>query len=227
MRYLDDVADRDINPPNGFTPSEYIHRKINYTKIKSYLRPTARDTIEQLINWCDHLGSKFNCNFEQESVEIMKSLLFDSERYGSKEIFPHEQLQYHFHMLDIHGTVRSCLKLWGEDIGKYELLIPLAQATRIYYDLRDYEEDYDNGYINISKEEFEKYDLCKDKLRDVDHVSQWFHDKAVHGMKLLEEHKKVENEFGWLSRYTFPMVYEEPAEKFFVGVLRKKLFLST
>ncbi|TLX73284.1 hypothetical protein E9993_15965 [Labilibacter sediminis] len=130
---------------------------------------------------------------------------------------------HHFHLLDVRGTIRATLKLFKESPDKYELLSPLGIATRIHYDLQDYESDLKAGYINISQEDCTQFGIDSGNIRNTSHpsVQKWFQHQANKGMKLLDEHHRNLSlaDFSLLTRTTLPLVYELPAKKFFNKVL--------
>jgi len=157
------------------------------------------------------------------SALALSSMLFDAKRYGQHIIFPEKELSYHFHLLDIRGTVSATLKVFGEDPEKHNILAPLGLARRLYYNLRDYDEDINAGLVNISAEDCQKFGITQNDLENKlsPGVQKWFTDQSTQGMRLLSEHRRtVENgNFGLLARMTFPVVYEKSAKKYFENVL--------
>ncbi|MCO6491362.1 MAG: hypothetical protein J5I98_23290 [Phaeodactylibacter sp.] len=140
-----------------------------------------------------------------------------------------KELMYHFHLLDIRGTIRATLKIFREDPEKYPLLGPLGLASRFYYDLRDFGADIRAGYVNISIEDARAFGIGRKSLQDANSpgVRRWFRSQATRGLEMLEEHHRrlPEGRFSLLARATFPLVYEAQARKFFDNTL-KRLSLS-
>jgi hypothetical protein len=221
MRYLDDVVDGDAPLPEGYRcPVEYIEDKIDFSRHLS----KPRDAADHLMLHCFSLGEKFGQEFGEETQDILHSLLFDAKRRGTWEVFPADILQEHFHKMDIRGTIRATLKIFGDDPGQYPILEPLGVACRYQYDIEDVSTDLAAGYVNITQEEMASLGISKEELRDPssEGVARWVQKHAKEGMELLEEHraKVAEGRFSLLARATFPVVYGWPARKLFQKTLR-------
>lgn len=221
MRYLDDVVDGDAPLPQGYSnATQYITEKIIFSKnLKS-----PKDEVDFLMIYCFELASKINEDFNSETEDILKSLLFDAKRRDKSIIFPEKVLMHHFHLMDIRGTIKATLKLYKENPNKYHLLEPLGIATRYQFDLEDFEADIKAGYINITEEECQKFSINKEALNiNNPSVKDWFRHRAKLGLSLLEEHQRrlSEGKFSFLTRITFPIVYELPARKLFKKILKE------
>lgn len=218
MRYVDDIVDGDAPLPERFQSSvEFVEEKIDFAKHST----NPRDPADYLMLYCFELGSKFGQEFSKETQDILSSMLFDAKRYGKRVIFPEKELSYHFHLLDIRGTVSATLKIFGEDPNKHQILQPLGLACRLFYNLRDYDEDIQAGLVNISAEDVEKFNISDLENRLSPGVQSWFRDQSKQGIKLLKKHKSTvsDGNFGLLARITFPIVYENSARKYFENVL--------
>jgi len=222
MRYLDDIIDGDAPLPQGYSSEiSYLQEKIEFSM--NPIHP--RDEVDLIMMHCFNLGKKFNQDFSSETRDILNSLMFDAKRRGSNTIFPEAVLMQHFHELDITGTIKATLKIFKEDPKKYEILKPLGLATRYQFDLEDFEADVAAGYLNFTEEECE---LCGIDKNDISlqsaGIKNWFIYRAEKGMELLEEHhKRLPNgNFKFLTRITFPLVYEAPARKLFKSILSTK-----
>jgi hypothetical protein len=149
MRYIDDVVDGDARLPEKYSSSaDFVKEKILFLdKMEN-----PKDPIDHLIIHCSDVADRFAQDYNLESKAIMSSMLFDAERQGTWKVFPQKQLSHHFHMLDITGTVKATLKVFGEDPGFSPKLEPLGLASRLYYDLRDLSADLAAGYVNFSIE---------------------------------------------------------------------------
>ena len=224
MRYLDDVVDGDAPLPEGYqNETEYMIRKIQFSE-----NPTdPQDEAEYLMLYCFQLAERFNQDFREETKDILNSLLFDAKRRGKLIVFPKKELMHHFHIMDVRGTIRATLKVFKEDPDKYLFLEPLGMASRFQFDLEDIHTDIEAGYVNISKEEFEQFNLSKEELtnRNSPNLKRWMHHHARQGLALLEEHHRQlpKGKFSLLARATFPLVYEAPARKEFNKVLSEPI----
>lgn len=223
MRYMDDIVDGDVSLPKGFTDeSSYVTAKINFSKNPE----SPKDEADYLMSYCFQLAEKMGEDFKSETEDILESLLFDAKRRGKMQIFSKEELNHHFHLLDIRGTIRATLKVFKEDPDQFKLLEPLGIACRYQYDLEDFESDIAAGYINISKEECEKFDIGKEDILNISSpaITNWFRNKAEEGLRLLDVHHEnlKKGRFSLLSRATFYLVYELPARDLFRKVLSQK-----
>ncbi len=220
MRYIDDVVDGDVPLPDGYTSeSEYINDKIGFSTNPA----KPKDEVDFLMMYCFELAEKFGVDFHEETKDILNSLLFDAKRRGKSMIFSKEELNYHFHLLDIRGTIRATLKVFNDDPDKYKILEPLGIACRHQFDIEDFEADIAAGYINISKEDCERFGIKKEDFtgKYSSGVKLWLKNHAKEGMNLIFEHHKImpQGKFSLLERMTFKIVYEIPAMKVFLKML--------
>jgi len=220
MRYIDDIVDGDVALSAVYADeSEYISEKIEFSK--NPVNP--KDDVDWLMIYCFELAMKFGENFQDETKDILESLLFDAKRRGKEIIFSKDELDYHFHLLDIRGTIKATLKVFKDSTDKYKILEPLGIACRHQYDIEDIESDIAAGYINIPKEDCERFDIKKEDLhnRSSPNILTWLHHHASEGIALLEEHRRImpQGKFSLLERMTFKFVYEIPARKAFQKIL--------
>lgn len=220
MRYLDDIVDGDSPLPEGYqNSSEYIREKIQFAKDPGI----PVDEVDHLLVFCYKLGEDFNEKFKTETLDILNSLLFDAERNGKKMIFPEKELNEHFHKMDIRGTIRATLKVFKDDPEKYKLLEPLGTACRYQYDIEDIQSDLQTGYINISREECDRYEIAMKDIQDPnsDKIKIWLKVHAQKGLGLLQKHREMmpKGNFSILEKSTFLLVYEMPARKTFLKTL--------
>jgi len=223
MRFIDDIVDGDAPLPSAYQNAEdYIQSKLAFSKAPN----NPVDEVDYLMIYCFDLGKQFGDDFAEETNDILSSLLFDAKRRGKHIIFPEKELMLHFHLMDVRGTIKATLKLFNESPEKYELLSALGIATRIHYDLQDFETDLEVGYINITQEDCKRFGIDLSIIKDPAHpaIRNWFIHQANKGMQLIKEHhgnlKKAH--FSMLTRCTLPVVYEWPAKKYFKKILEQK-----
>jgi hypothetical protein len=220
MRYIDDIVDGDLDLPEKYSDAvEYISEKIVFSE--NPVNP--KDEVDFLMIHCFELADKFGEDFKSETKDILESLLFDAKRREKLIIFPERDLIQHFHILDVRGTIKATLKVFKEDPDKYIYLDPLGMACRYQFDLEDFEADINAGYVNLSKEECDRFDISIEDLQNINSpgIKKWFEFKARKGLDLLEEyHRRLpKGKFSLLARATFPLVYEYPARRVFRKVL--------
>ena len=221
FRRVDDIVDGDFPlSPEYKSSEEFVSQRIDF--LDNLDKPV--NEIDSTLLYCANLSNELGIDFMNEVKYIFSSLLFDSKRYGKKIIFSENELRNHYDLLDIKGTIRGALILFDCDPEKLDYLKDLGNASRIYYNLRDFEEDVSKGFINISLEDCEKYNITREKIENYfsAEVRTWFEDQAKKGIQLLESHRKniSSADFNFLPSLTFKLVYEYPAEKYFKKILK-------
>jgi len=223
MRYLDDIVDDDAPLPDGYSSAtEYMDRKIDFAR-----EPVESiDSSEMVMAHCFDIGRQFGEEFGAETADILGSLRFDAARKNPEDpqIMSSNELQHHFHLLDIRGTISACLKLADEKDVTSEDLEPLGNASRIHYTLRDYSEDLEAGFVNIPQEDMAAFGISQSDLSTSSApVRKWMVAQAQKGIELLSEHRQ--------SLPRLPMkrfikaalwgIYERPARNCFKNILRR------
>lgn len=219
-RLLDDIADGDMKVPGGVSSVEYLKRSREV--IRSGLEP--EDEIDAVFAYALDIANDLGINIHEELDAFFTCFLFDAQRLGTGNVFSKRELDEAYDACDIVGTIKGSLKLFGEDPEKTEYLMPLGRATRIFYTLRDYEEDIEAGLVNIPSEGFGKHDIHIDHLPDrySPPVRGWFKEQANTGIELLDEHKRIVSggNFGFVGRrIVLPLAYEKGARKYLNLVL--------
>ncbi len=190
MRLSDDIADGDLRLPKGYaTSADFLEEKIAFLDDLS----DPRDKIEVLLVYCHQIALSLGFDIIEEARQILTSLLFDAKRRESSEVFPDKILHENFHRLDIEGAISGTVKIMKGEKDLIPKVIPLGYASRIYYNLRDYEDDIAAGLINISAEDCERLGIPMDstKLNDrfTKSVRVWFEEQAILGLNLIEDYK--------------------------------------
>lgn len=225
MRYLDDVVDGDVSLPKGYaSAAEYMQEKIAFAQ-----KPVEpKDAPEKLLLHCFDLAQQIGDDFSSETNDVMQSLQFDAIRRNPSK--PHSiarsELQHHFHLLDIRGTIGACLKLAQEKAVQYTDLQPLGDASRIHYTLQDFDDDIRVGFNNIPIEDAEALGISNEDLKDSSSkgVREWFHQEAQRGMGMLQDHHKQipRMPLRFLTKAALWWIFERPAKSFFQQVLHQK-----
>lgn len=215
MRYLDDVVDGDADLPSDYSnAAEYVRDKILFLDHPG----KPKDDVDDMLLYCFGLSRRFNEDFTEETRDILRSLLFDAQRRGKREFISKQDLDRHFHLMDIRGTIRATLKIFKDDPAKYSFLEPLGLACRHQYNLEDFSADVAAGYINIPFEESTRFGIKAEDLSDESPgVKSWLKFHASEGMLLLDEHRRKMHvcRFSLLQRAVFKVVYELPARRVF------------
>jgi phytoene/squalene synthetase len=216
MRHVDDIVDSDAPLPwDHESAASYVEEKIAFACNPA----NPKDSVDHLMRYCFALGERFGQEFSAETQDILQSMLFDAQRTGTGRTSSASDLEHHFNLLDIRGTVRATLKVFGEDAHKSDLLMPLGTAVRKYYNLRDHDEDIAAGLVNIPQEDLIAYSISDPALRSPE-LASWFRDQAREGMRLVEQHRRqCKREFKTLTALVLNVTYERPAQRYFRRVL--------
>ena len=220
MRYVDDVIDGDAPLPARYTSKvDFLAEKLRFTNTLN----NPLDDADQVFLYCQYLQQKTGISLNDETKDILMAMYFDAKRVETATQATQQELDDHYFMLDIRGTIRATLKVFGEDPDKVGFLVPLGRATRIQYDLEDLSSDLQAGIINIPSEDMIKYKLGDRAHSDNGNLDIWTMEKAREGMMLLDEHRIQLPKAGFrlLTRATLKWVYEYPAHKYFKSVLNK------
>jgi hypothetical protein len=226
MRYLDDIVDGDIQLSNGYmNEKDYLLEKIEFSK--NPIDPV--DEVDHLMLYCFELGKKFGEDFQNETNDILGCLMFDAKRRGKLTVFSNKELMYHFYVLDIRGTIRATLKVFKDNPEKYKFLEPLGTACRHQFNIDDFEEDIIAGYVNISREDCDRFKIKQeDLLQKSPRVESWLCYHAKQGMDLIAEHHRImpQGKFSLLQKAVFKVVYEIPAKRTFLKTLSQSQNLN-
>ena len=221
MRYIDDIVDGDYPLPKNYSSKEsFVKKRLEF--LENLDSPS--EDVDFVLLYCIELADRLGFKIIQETEDILHALYFDVKRYGKGQLFTEKELFENFYLLDIRGVVTGCLKFFTENPKKYPLLERLGIASRIYYTLRDFEEDISSGLINISKEDCKRLNIHQDdfKNKSSPKIRRWFREKALLGLSLLGGRKKIviNKKFNWLINITLELVYRRPAKKYFEKILK-------
>jgi hypothetical protein len=153
MHAIDDIVDKDAPVPEGYTSAlAYIERVIQFVE----LRDKPRDRLERTFGYVLDLAGTLKMGLAGGIRDILHSMQFDAIRLSKPglQIFSDVELKYHFHLLDISGTVTLWLIILRERMSALPAITMLGEAARIYYNLRDLEEDMRARLCNIPREAF-------------------------------------------------------------------------
>ena len=218
MRRIDDIVDGDAPLPDSVRSRlAYVEQRMAFVSNPH----TPTDPADILLLYCFSLAERLGFGIMEETHHILQSMHFDADRIG--KMVSRADLQHYFYLRDIVGTIKGALKVFGDDSKKCFLLEPLGKASRMYYVLRDYENEVGRGIINISREDCERLSIASKDLesRLTPGIPAWFREQAAIGLQLLQQHRTImaREPFVPLVRVTLPLVYVQPAERYFQGIL--------
>jgi hypothetical protein len=186
LKWVDDFVDN---------PSNAKHEKLEFTEnqLKLLTDLSNREKVELKSNgeyflyyFVEYANSVNNYDLIAEVRNSMESIKMDAERLNNNGIFSISELHQYFDKVVqpvfnlTYIFLLPTVKVHKDDkyIGRFVWKVLI---------LRDFFEDYDSGYINISKEEIEKYKLDVSSLKkDINRI-QWIKDKYPEYIKTLNE----------------------------------------
>lgn len=218
MRTVDDIVDGDIPAPSSDSTAQYIEEKLAFLDDPG----TPRDDIDALILFCEELSRETGISLQEERKLILRSMLFDAQRFGKYQIFSKQDLDEHFYRCDIEGTGKGALKLF-EDPEKWRYVEPLGVASRIYDNLHDLPNDIASGYINIPKEDIDRFGISKLDLRDINspNLQEWISSEVTRGQQLLEQDKELfpHGNFSPIGRVFVHFYHRLPTKNYLTQIL--------
>ncbi len=230
-RVIDDVIDGDS--PRVFSYEErlqYINDRIDNIDHFSF---SDKDVADMFLKEAIAIGDGMDIDIRKPLSDIIRSIAFDAQRVqkfyetGKRPLYSEEELQQYFFDLDIKGTIGGSLLLFedGNNEKNNALLRPLGDAVRIYYNLRDLEEDIRAGLVNIPREDCERLSITSStldaclgkKLSDIlPEVQSWIREQIQKGKYLLSQYKQKDtSHLSPLIKQILYHLYEKNSTKFF------------
>jgi len=158
LHLADDIVDDDAPVPPGWSSAlAYIERLIHFVTI----RDEPQDRLERGLGYVLDLAAGMGMSLTQGILDILNSMRFDATRRSGTElrIVSAAELWHHFHLLDIRGTITLWLIILRERTEVSDALALLGEAIRIYYNIRDLEEDMRARLCNIPREAFAEFGI--------------------------------------------------------------------
>ncbi len=199
LRTIDNIIDgtsplpEESDSPEGFA-QKYLYLMRNHLDPLVDLDEQHLSDLEIALIRGIRYGEQLGCDFKAETKTVLESMLFDAKRRGKYEIHPEAELDHHYFLLDIFGVGRAFLKLTGEFVEdkheekvlgiKVDALTPLGRAVRLYYDLRDLDEDTEvSKYFNFSLEDCIRYNITTKDIREITMIATLYYDtvKEIRG----------------------------------------------
>jgi phytoene/squalene synthetase len=171
-----------------------------------------------------------------ESIyNLVDTISWDVDRLAGDGIFSEEQL-YNYCSIQSE-TVQNILYYFmsGKHPKEYKhdnLNLSVANTKMLM--LRDLEEDLDAGFINISREDIEKYNLNVQNLKEDKNISQWIKDQVelllqtlyseVLKLKNLTDNGRIFHYY--ICTYYLPKVIRYKVYGYYVGSSNKRTFMK-
>lgn len=218
MRHLDDIADGDREPPQGFTRVNYLQRKRDFVTNPG----NPEDDIDAYILHCTSLARSLGFDITEELNNFFTYFMFDAARLRTGQVFPRADLDNAYEAC-VRGTINGVSKVFGITSDNFDTLSIIGRVARIHYTLRDFDIDVAKGLVNIPLEEINQYHIGLEDLSNQHSpsVNKWFRDQATLGMNLLKQyHEEVKKHtVPLLTQAIFPLMYEGSARAHFKAVL--------
>jgi phytoene/squalene synthetase len=190
LRWVDDTVD------NPKIPVEFKIEFINRQKeiIKELL---DENEIEYKTNEEFYISYLIRYSKQYESPQLIEeinnmveAISWDVERLKKDGIFCDTDLQKY-----INTMAKSLFNILNIFLlparSNFNPLLYLGKFTANAQMLRDLLEDFDAGFINISREDIAKYKLNPKELKKDIHIKEWLKEKIPNLMQILNEETKT------------------------------------
>ena len=238
LRWIDDFVDNPFN--NGKV--EFIENQLNLinnlTKSDSEEFRPIKERLEHpeeiFLSYCvDYAKSICNYNLIYEGRRNIEAMKMDALRLGCRGLFSNEELDRYIEKLVSPIFNLSCylffpsIKIRNND--KY-----LGKFLQYVLMLRDFDEDLNSGYINLTREEIDKYHLDINNLENDKNRFNWARDKYYESIKILNEEINIfrslplKLKLFWSPIYPY-MIFELNKIKFYdfdFGTKKRKIFFK-
>src|SRR3989344_2175511 len=148
LRHVDDIADGEkALPVNYQSKQEFLQSKRAACKNLFSGKSTAVGDREDIL-LVDYLSisRKLGIDLEEESLNVLDTIIFDEERARNRRIPNQQELDDYFQKVD-SACVGGAIKVAGDSFQSNDLS-DLSWATRIVFNLRDFPRDFAQGIIN-------------------------------------------------------------------------------
>ena len=159
----------------------------------------------EFYNYCLAIGKK---NYIYDVKTIVESLKWDVGRLENEGIFSEKDLTKYMDNL-LKSTFRVFVNLLLPDKKEYYNNDYISEFFWHLANARDFKEDLEAGYINISKEDIQKYNLDLHNLCEDKNLRIWFESILSHLWQLLESEARILSKMYfrikliWFAAYTF------------------------
>lgn len=231
LRWVDDIVD---DPERSFAEKEGF---INHQKhlIKSYQNnfEEAPNTIEEYFLYYfmefslhDNLGILIHDVFN-----MIDTISWDVDRLQNNGVFSEEKLDDYINLQTQSINNIICYFTNEIDLQKFNNKnIGISSANANVFMLRDLEEDIDAGFINISKEDLENYQIDINNIKYDKNLNFWIKDqiKLIVDALYLESKKLKPVPFGmrishfYVDFYYLPKIIRYKVYGCFLGSFNKK-----
>jgi phytoene/squalene synthetase len=189
LRWVDDVVDDTERP----LPEKKIfieHQKNLITSLyKNYKNNNIESfTIEEacLIHFADYAKSNGNIILLDEVNNMVEALSMDVCRIEHSGIFSNIELDHYIELMS--KSLYNIMYNFSLPKSKYREEFYLgSKLMTIALMIRDLEEDFDAGYINIGAEDIKYYNLDIRNLKQDKNLSLWLADRINYIFKILDE----------------------------------------
>jgi len=185
FKYLDDIADGDF-PLNN--PLSYLEKVKNQIEIRDFDNSEMGFLARDIINRLESGNGREN-NPREKILASLDSIIFDYKRSIERKTLSYSELM-EYYRLSFFSVIDLCLMGIKSDISAEDISGFCYSQGRVY-SVRDLEEDWKKGIINIPAEDLELAGIDSkfsvDFLMKNPMIKRWAAKELVQSKILLED----------------------------------------
>ena len=238
LRWVDDFVDNPFN----IGKLEFVENQLKLLSVLTKSNLSEYELLKERISnenefflyYCIRYAKLAgNCNPVYEGKRNLEAIKMDAARLQKQGIFTSEELNFYIDKL-VGSIFNLSYYLFYPSMKIKEDNSYLGRFLQQVLMLRDFFEDLDSGYINISREDVEKYNIDINNIREDKNLISLMIDKYNECFKILEDDIKVlkslpiKLKLFWHPIYPY-MISELIRIKIYdynFGVIYKKLFFK-
>lgn len=212
LKWIDDFVDDPIN--NKDKKIDFVEDQLKLiSALSNGERIKLKSNEEYFLFYCIEYANLIkNYDLISELKNSLESIRMDTERLYNNGVFSREELEEYLYKV-VHPVFNltyyfllpsAKIQKSGKYIGRFVWKVLI---------LRDFFEDLDSGYINISREEIEEYNLNVNNLMTDKNRIKWMKYKYPEYMTILDDDilifksMPLKIKLFWCPLYPF-MIYE-------------------
>ena len=236
LRWVDDFVDNPVNNKK----LEFVENQLNLITALTQSKDIEFESIKEKLKYqeefflyyCIHFAKSIdNISLIYEGRRNIEAIRMDAVRLVNGGLFSDEELNQYIEKL-VSPIFNLSYYLFYPSINISGNNQYLGRFLQYVLMLRDFFEDLDSGYINVTREEIEKYNLEANNIKTDKNRFLWAEDKYSECIRILKEDINIfrnlplKLKFFWSPIYPY-IIYDMIKIKFYdfnFGLKNKKVF---